>query len=892
MQPSHSRVSTWATAALAAVIGFQNAAADVPADPLGWPAAGMESKPWTRWWWLGSAVGKANLTRELEDFARAGIGGVEICPIYGARGAEDRYLPFLSPGWVEMLAHVTREAERLGLGVDLTTGTGWPFGGPMVEASHASQGLERVRAATRGGAMVAVAIPAGDIRCLLAIPAAGEPVDLTDRAAAGRSFEWSPPDDGEWRIEGIVTRSGIQQVKRAAPGGEGFVLDPFSADSMKAYLGVFDAALRGFDAPLPRAQFHDSFEYYGADWTPQLFEAFREARGYDLRGQLVAFNGHGDPETVTRVRADYRLTLGELHESYLAAWHDWTAARGGVTRNQAHGSPGNVLDHYAVSEIPETEIFGKVTDDQWPMMRLAASAAHARGNRFVSCETFTWLDEHFQVTPEQLKQAADFVFLAGVNHVFFHGIPYSPDDAAWPGWLFYASTHMGRHGGLWHDLATFNGYLRRCQSVLQAGTPDSEVLLYFPFADVIHDGAETLPLFTIHNQDRWLHGTLYHRTAATLWERGITYDSASDAMLRDATVEDGRIVLGSNRFKVLVVPGARYVPDESMAHFVRLAEAGATVMFSPDVTPERIQAPGFHDHENRTRALREVFSRHFTATAADLADLLPTDGGVVAETMTGAGLRFVRRRHDDGYHYFIVNRGIEPFDGEITLAKPFQSVVVFDPWSDEAAGVAAAGPLRLRLAPSQSVILRTYDQRDVGGRRWQVRPAEGTSMALDRPWELRFVTGGPTLPAPASLPAPAFWSDFDAPDARSFSGTARYTTTFDYDGPQQALVAIDLGAVAHTARVFLNGELIGVAWCPPHRLERSAKLRQGRNELAVEVTNLAGNRIAHLDREGVQWKVFHEINFVNIDYKAFDAAAWPVLRSGLGGPVVLTLVPE
>ena len=63
-------------------------------------------------------------------FAAAGIGGVEITPIYGARGYEARYIDFLSPQWVEMLEHTASEAQRLGLGVDMATGTGWPFGGP------------------------------------------------------------------------------------------------------------------------------------------------------------------------------------------------------------------------------------------------------------------------------------------------------------------------------------------------------------------------------------------------------------------------------------------------------------------------------------------------------------------------------------------------------------------------------------------------------------------------------------------------------------------------------------------------------------------------------------------------------------------------------------------
>jgi hypothetical protein len=106
-----------------------------------WPESTRDARPWTRWWWPGSAVDKAHLTEQLEAIAAAGIGGVEITPIYGPRGAEARYVEFLSPKWMEMLEHTTREAARLGLGVDMATGTGWPFGGPAVSAADGSSSL-------------------------------------------------------------------------------------------------------------------------------------------------------------------------------------------------------------------------------------------------------------------------------------------------------------------------------------------------------------------------------------------------------------------------------------------------------------------------------------------------------------------------------------------------------------------------------------------------------------------------------------------------------------------------------------------------------------------------------------------------------------------------------
>jgi len=65
------------------------------------------------------------------------------------------------------------------------------------------------------------------------------------------------------------------------------------------------------------------------------------------------------------------------------------------------------------------------------------------------------------------------------------------------------------------------------------------------------------------------------------------------------------------------------------------------------------------------------------------------------------------------------------------------------------------------------------------------------------------------------------------------------------------------------------------------------------NRLEVEVTNVSANRIRDLDRRGVVWRNFHDINFVNMDYRPFDASDWSIRDSGLLGPVTLTaLAPK
>src|SRR5207247_4432230 len=132
---------------------------------------------------------------------------------------------------------------------------------------------------------------------------------------------------------------------------------------------------------------------------------------------------------MARENSYYRETLDAmLLEHLLRPFTAWAHARGSLTRNQAHGSPGNLLDLYAASDIPETEIFGPLGDSGSDPLtsKFASSAAHVAGRRLTSAETGTWLGEHFTVTLDQLKQEVDQLFVSGVNHVIYHGTAYSP----------------------------------------------------------------------------------------------------------------------------------------------------------------------------------------------------------------------------------------------------------------------------------------------------------------------------------------------------------------------------------------------------------------------------------------------------------------------------------
>jgi len=596
------------------------------AGPLDWPKATAETRPWAYHWWLGSAVDQDNLSKEFRRYREGGLGGVHIVPIYCAKGAEDRYIEYLSPRWMQMLTFAVEEGKRLGLGVDMTTGTGWCFGGPNVsrELGCRNRVVRSIDFPAEGKLPGDLRPPRVALQAVVALGPHGRRREITDRLRPDGTLDWTPPA-GDWTLYIMGHQFAGRMVKRAAPGGAGPMINPFCAESMQTYLERFTTAFEAPGVAKPRAMYHDSFEYSG-NWSPDLPAHFAKRRGYRIEDELPALAGQGDPARAARVRCDVSETLSDMViESVFPRWVEWCRARGTKTRNQAHGAPANWLDFYAVADIPETEMFGHggpdplvsrfdqhiAGADRDPLIcKFASSAADVAGKRLVSAEAGTWLAEHFCETFEELKCEIDLFFLAGVNHIFYHGCVYSPDDAAWPGWLFYASTQMNPRNPLWREALTLNRYVTRCQSILQSGGPDNDVLLYWPIHDAWTRGVGNM---SVHNKAA-LRGPLGD-AAGTLWSRGYTFDYVSDRLLGTMKVSGGAIQgPGRASWQAVVVPHCRYMPHTTLAKLVGLAEQGATVIFEKQLPQD---VPGLGRLDTRRAAfqaqLRPLLPRETTS---------------------------------------------------------------------------------------------------------------------------------------------------------------------------------------------------------------------------------------------------------------------------------------
>jgi hypothetical protein len=873
-----------------------------------WPAITETMKPWTRWWWMGNAVDKENISRRLEEFAEAGIGGVEITPIYGTKGYEDRFLQHLSEEWMEMLVHTLDEAERLGLGVDMILGTGWPYGGPQVEPEYAAGKLYIQRFKLKEGEQIIQKIQLteneqpdlAEVQFLYAIYDGGEKSDLTGQLV-GDKIDWTA--DKDCMLFAIISGRTGQRVKRAAPGGEGFVLDHFSKKALEDYLHPYSDSLGPVRDKL-RAVFNDSYEVYEANYTPELLDEFHSRRGYDLSDHLPTLYSGTPSEDLTRIMNDYRLTLSDLLlENFSLNWTGWANDHSFKSRYQAHGSPGNLIDLYASADIPECESFYATKFDipgfRWEasdanmaepdhiMFKFASSAAHIAGKPLVSSETFTWLREHFKTALSQCKPEVEQLFLAGVNHTFFHGSTYSPDEAEWPGWKFYASVNFASNYTIWKDAPSMFAYLARCQSLLQSGQPDNELLVYWPFYDVldVDNEGELLLQLGIHNKDEWLVPTPFYQLVSDLINKGYSIDFINDSYLAKARERNGDIQVPGGRYKALIVPDCKNMPLPTFGYLTRLHEEGANVFFTG--LPESV--PGYHNYIEQTSKLLEMIAEEKGNLA--ITDIIPqvlTNMGIKREELVDVGLAFIRRKMRDGKVYCLVNHTPHNIDGYVTIGTHAKSVLIMDPLTG-GTGEARIIPreeqteVYLQVKPGESYFLRTYDDEKTDAPAWEYYAESGNPSELNGPWDVSFMSGGPRIPDDIKMPELKSWTAYGA-DAKAFSGTSKYNIQFENPDPHVTAWLLQLGDVRESARVWVNGEYKGCLWSNPFE-KRIGRLQEGTNTLEIEVTNLSANRLRDLERGGREWKIFYDINMVNRHYSTFDATGWKPMPSGLLGKV-------
>jgi hypothetical protein len=840
-----------------------------------------------RWWWFGPAVMKPEIERELRQMKAGGIGGVEVQPVYPlapddpASGVKN--LPYLSDEFLEALRFASDKARELGMRFDLTVGSGWPYGGPSVPITEAAGRLriERVKVTDTTKLVKLPSLSGGEkLLAVFLIKPAGEASSTREIDEFKDGAVCLPKDTpAPFEIQFFVSSRTGMQVKRAAAGAEGFVVDHLDRVAINDYLrNVGDRLLQALGDRPPYAVFCDSLEVYNSDWTGDFLAEFQKRRGYDVRPHLTELAEGSAPRGLA-LRHDWGLTVTELlNERFVAPLHEWARKKGTRLRIQHYGPPGAVLSSNAYADLPEGEGF------QWQSLsatRWASSASHIYGHPVTSSETWTWLHSPtFRATPLDMKAEADRHFLQGINQLIGHGWPYSPPGVEYPGWRFYAAAVFNEKNPWFTVMPDVASYLQRVSWLLRQGQPVSDVALYLP------------------NDDAWSHlklgntsmiESLRERLGTGLIPRildaGYNFDFFDDQALNQAGRLDGSsLVLGENRYRAVILPSVTTIPEQTLVKLEQFARAGG-ILIATGETPSN--APGFQataaDHQKVAAVSRRLFEGpgapgHLLRQGPDdwsqtLNGLLQPDAAL---TPAAPEIGYVHRRTGDADVYFLANTGnvSHVTTARFRVAEDARVRAEFwDPLSGEIeeAPIAASD----RNSVSVSLRLEPYESRVLvfsanSGAAASETPAKPKSVAppldLSSNWEVTFGDGPPKhlehmeqLRSWTAEPETSYYSGLATYEktftiaADLLNGGAKITLDFGETTPaapdpprthSNGMRAMAEAPVREAAVVWVNGRRVGSVWCPPFTLDVTRALQAGANELRIVVANTAVNFMA------------------------------------------------
>lgn len=851
------------------------------------------ARPIVRWWWFGPAVVKPQLEQEMKLMKAGGFSGFEVQPTYPL--ALDGQYPglknvkFLSPEFFDLLGFTAAKAKEVGLRMDLTLGSGWPYGGPMFSRAEAVQSIAEAGAVQVAAGQSTVAAPPATGRGAVAdAPVIAALLGPVKDAPPGSSAYVPLPLDGQSarlpaELRGATqvrfyryAPAGLMQVKRAAYGAEGFIHDHYSPAAVEKFIReVAEPEIAACGPNVPYSIFCDSLEVAGEGWTPDFPAEFKRRRGYDLVPLLPALFDPSLPRA-TEIRADYGRTVAELfNDAFVDRFTRLAHAHQTRFRLQAYGTPPTTMTTYARVDLNEGENYNWRT---FSGTRWASSASHLLGRTVTSAEALTWLHSPvFMAAPLDLKAETNLQFLNGINHLLFHGWPYTAPGVEYPGWRFYAAGVFNEKNPWWIVMPDINRYLARTSHLLQQGTPANDIALYLPEEDAL-TGATPANLHLVSAGTNGLVNRLVSSIVPTILDAGFNFDAFDAGLLAlRGKVDGAQLDFGSVKYRAVVLPNVTRIAPATLRVLEAFANAGG-VLVAVGAPPS--MAPGYLEGEADGVVVREISARLFTAPDAK--------GLVVSEKELGAvlarklvpdvalsdpqpALGFVHRHLDDAELYFFANTANQPIRTKATLRATGRGE-----WWNADTGRTSALPteagsatvaITVDLPPygsgfvvvSDSLSASPAPQPDVAS----------TVLDLSSDWRVTFKNAAPE-PAPEARQLEKLESWTNLPDAKFFSGVGTYRKTvelpagliapgtvqeLDFGSGEIATVAggrMGMRAefqppIGDAAVVFVNGKRAGALWCPPYRLDVTGLLQAGKNELTIEVANRAVNYMADVE---------------------------------------------
>ena len=850
------------------------------------------SRPWVWAHWLHGNVSKECISRDLGEIRRAGLGGLTMFDVAqdGIPPGEHKYL---SDSWQRHFVFEIEEAEESGLEIMSHLGPGYSgTGGPWIQPELASQRIYESATRVKGPSLFRGRLPRpetpGGFYQDVAVIAVRETADQAkpgiedldmkrlvwlnyirwkgvrsaplDASLPGErciqkenvvvisgmpgkdgSIEWKVPE-GEWTILRFGHGWTGQKTLPAPPEGTGPECDKLAKRGIQTHFDHVMKRMVALGGERSGKNFHtffmDSWEAGGQNWTGAMPAEFKKRRGYDILPWLPVLTGRviGDLRSSERFLFDLRLTVSELAvENFWMEIHRLCRESGMRLAVQPYITSGQDLDAANHCDEPMGEFWSHPfqPNNYITTVKLASSAANLNGRVIVGAEAFTADEkERWLAHPATLKALGDEAFCLGANRFQIHRYAMQLFPGATPGMTMGKwGQHYDSTQTWWQWVNPWHDYLARCQFMLRQGPVVTDVLAL----------ADEEPLHRFEYQPA----------------RGYGSDVCGPVNFRRIEMIDGRVgIKGGPSYHLITLAHGGTMTVQRLRKLRDLVVAGANLLGEP---PE--STPGLEGLPEADMELAGLVKELWGAGGA--SDRKVGKGrvfrGIKAEealrrlgvTPSFEGpehLKWIHRRSGDAEIFFVASSSTEETANIISLRAP--EGYVAEMWNPldgkihslEAAGGGTSGMVKLPLVleghGSAFVVLKAAPSN---APRAPVAESVKRYLALDGPWRLAF-PDLPGLERPIELEKLVCWSTRPEPAIRHFSGKAVYQKKFRIHSiPGKGV--LDLGRVEVMARVQLNGEDLGILWRPPYRVDVTAFLREGINDLRVEVINLWPNRL-------------------------------------------------
>lgn len=739
-------------------------------------------------------------------------------------------------------------------------------------------------------------------------------VDLTAQMDDAGVLHWNVPE-GKWNIMRIGYTCTQAEVSTSSKGWQGNVMDYMNKDAFDFYWDtvvdpILKAAGEKHVGSTLKYMETDSWECGGMNWTDSFADDFRSYCSYDLKVYLPIIAGHivGDIDTSNAFLADFRKTIAHLvavnhYGRFAEHAHQYNM---GIQPESAgpHAGPLDGIKNYGVSDIMMSEFWSPSPHRPQPQDRFfikqASSAAHIYGKKIIGAESFTTIGPHWndELWHDQ-KSAFDHEICAGLNRVYFHTFTCSPVEQGLPGQEYFAGTHVNPRLTWWNKSAPFIDYMSRVQALAQEGTFVADVLYYY--------GDHVPNVYPFKYAD--MPGTM----------PGFDYDVTDETILMRLEVKNGDIIVpGGGKYKILVLPDHQVLSLPVLKKLEALVKKGASVLGHKPLKSVSLiggekGVTEFHRLADSLwgTATKDYGENHYgkglvswgmNAREYLLNHNLPVDFEVDGNS-SKTDFDYIHYTFGNTHIYFVSNQtekrqsilarfrisGLQPelwnaLNGEIRDAKAFT----------QKEGRTEL-PLKLEPYESRIIVFHRPIADNKQGTKKVNDPDYETVQTLDGSWNVYF---DPKWGGPKSIVFPQLidWTQHTDKGVKYYSGTAIYNkkfiVNFKKDTYSHYFLQLESVKDVGIASIHINGKDKGIVWTKPFRVEVTDALRDGENELVIEVTNSWYNRVAG-DEMGVTPQKYTQTNIIlGNDYRGHPLSVIPLEPSGLIGPVTLRIAVE